>query len=575
MLVTNRHPTADDPYGLNLSGPEEGQIPFLNPYRNVRELSEAEMVKLRRHPFEVAQGIIETYSVEGIDALNAVPGEVERLKWVGLYPQRQGGDAFMMRIKVPGGLLSADQAREIGMIAEGYAHGPVEHPRFGNRYVDITTRQALQVHWLTMASIPKIWQRFAAVGLTSIQACGDCARNVTACPTSGADPDEQVDTIGVARAISDFFTGNRYYANLPRKFKLAVCGCGKDCTRVEINDVALWAAERDGIHGFNLLVGGGLSDGERMAQDIDVFVEEHEAVEISRAVAQLFGELGNREHRGLARMRYLVQELGPERFRAELAARTTLELKTAGTERTTSYRRDIVGVHPERLPGFVTVGCNIPVGRLTGAELVEFARIASTYGDGTLRLGVDQNLALTGVGAGHLEALLAEPLLEKFSPTPTNIERSVAACTGSEFCRYAIVETKERALRLADEIDRKVTAALGGPPPADAPLRIHLSGCSASCGQPQIADIGLRGAVNKDGATLEEGYDIGLGGVLGPEASFADWIAGAIPARSLSDALSAVIVAWAEGRRPGEGFTPWVRRTPLATLRHLIGEEAS
>ena len=137
------------------------------------------------------------------------------------------------------------------------------------------------------------------------------------------------------------------------------------------------------------------------------------------------------------------------------------------------------------------------------------------------------------------------------------------------------METKERALRLADEIDRKVTAALGGPPPADAPLRIHLSGCSASCGQPQIADIGLRGAVNKDGATLEEGYDIGLGGVLGPEASFVDWIAGAIPARSLSDALSAVIVAWAEGRRPGEGFTPWVRRTPLATLRHLIGEEAS
>ena len=339
--------------------------------------------------------------------------------------------------------------------------------------------------------------------------------------------------------------------------------------------MALWAAERDGIQGFNLLVGGGLSDGERMATDIDVFVEEHEAVEISRAVAQLFGELGNREHRGLARMRYLVQELGPEQFRAELAARTDLELRTAGTERTTSYRRDIVGVHPERTPGLVTVGCNIPVGRLTGAELVEFARLAATYGDSTIRLGVDQNLALTGVAEDRLDALLAEPLLEKFSPTPTTIERSVAACTGSEFCRYAIVETKERALKLADELDRKVSAALGEAPPSDAPLRIHLSGCSASCGQPQIADIGLRGAVNKSGTTLEEGYDVGLGGVLGPEASFVDWIGGAVPARSLSDALSKVIVAWAQGRHEGEGFTPWVRRTPPSTLRQLIGEEAS
>ena len=573
--MSTRRIDSDDPYGLNLGGPDEGQLPFLRPYRNLRQLSDPEMMKLRRHPFEVAQGIIETYSVEGVEALNAVPGEVERLKWVGLYPQRQGGDAFMMRVKVAGGVLTAEQAREIGLIAEGYAHGPVEHPRFGNRYVDITTRQAVQVHWLTMASIPKIWQRFAEVGLTSIQACGDCARNVTACPTSGADPDEAVDTLGVARAISDFFTGNRYYANLPRKFKLAVCGCGKDCTRVEINDVALWAAERDGVQGFNLLVGGGLSDGERMATDIDVFVEEHEAVEIARAVAQLFGELGNREHRGLARMRYLVQELGPEQFRAELAARTHLELRTAGTERTTSYRRDIVGVHPERTAGMFTVGCNIPVGRLTGAELVEFARLAATYGDSTVRLGVDQNLALTGVAEDRLDALLAEPLLEKFSPTPTTIERSVAASTGSEFCRYAIVETKERALKLADELDRKVAAALGEAPPSDAPLRIHLSGCSASCGQPQIADIGLRGAVNKAGTTLEEGYDVGFGGVLGPEASFVDWIGGAVPARSLSDALSKVIVAWAQGRHDGEGFTPWVRRTPVATLRELIGEEAS
>ena len=192
-----------------------------------------------------------------------------------------------------------------------------------------------------------------------------------------------------------------------------------------------------------------------------------------------------------------------------------------------------------------------------------------------MRFGVDQNLALAGVAADRLDDLLAEPLLAKFTPTPSTLDRGVAACTGSEFCRYAIVETKERALRLAEELNDKVAVALGPHRSLEAPVRIHLSGCSASCGQPQIADIGLRGAVNKDGPTLEEGYDIGLGGVLGPEASFVDWVAGAVPARSLSDALAGVIVAWAEQRRDEEGFAQWVRRTPLSELRTLIGQVPS
>ena len=245
-----------------------------------------------------------------------------------MYPQRQGGDAFMMRIKVPGGVMTAAQVREIGVAADAFAEGPDESPVFGNRYADLTTRQDIQLHWIRIADVPRIWQRFWDVGLTTVQACGDSARNVCSCPVSGIDEKEVVDALPVAQAISAFFTGNREYANLPRKFKIAVTGCTEDCARVEINDIGLWPAEHaDGTVGFNVLIGGGLSDGERMASDIDTFIRPDQAVELCRGVAQLFGELGNRENRGLARMRYLAQELGPEGFRAALDERTNFTLR--------------------------------------------------------------------------------------------------------------------------------------------------------------------------------------------------------------------------------------------------------
>ena len=180
----------------------------------------------------------------------------------------------MMRIKVPGGVMTAAQVREVGVAAEAFAEGPDDSPVFGNRYADLTTSQDIQLHWIRIADVPRIWQRFWEVGLTTVQACGDSARNVCSCPVSGIDAKEVVDALPVAQAISAFFTGNREYANLPRKFKIAVTGCTEDCARVEINDIGLWPAELDdGTTGFNVLVGGGLSDGERMASDIDVFVD--------------------------------------------------------------------------------------------------------------------------------------------------------------------------------------------------------------------------------------------------------------------------------------------------------------
>src|SRR5271163_4426072 len=368
----------DELYGLNIRGTDR-PMPFVNPYRTQGELNEIEQWKLQRHPLEIADAIIDTYSKQGPAGIAKVPGEVERLKWAGIYPQKQGGDAFMMRVKVPGGFLTSAQIREIGVVADAFGEGPdgTESRVFGSRHADLTTRQTVQIHWLRIEDIPRIWRRFAAVGLTTVQACGDSARNVLSCPVSGVDAHEAFDGRPIAEAVSAFFTGNREYANLPRKFKISVTGCVEDCAQAEINDIGLWPARSDdGTLGFNLLAGGGLSDGERMASDVDVFVRQDQAVEITRAIAQVFGELGNRENRGLARMRYLVQELGPEGFRAALCERAAFELAAGGEDLTRTHRGDHLGVHPQRQEGLSYVGCNVTVGRMAGTDLVEAARLA-------------------------------------------------------------------------------------------------------------------------------------------------------------------------------------------------------
>jgi ferredoxin-nitrite reductase len=594
----------EDRDGIATHG-SSGSIPFVRPYRWVGALNDVERAKLARHPYEAVQAVVDRYSKEGPGAIAAVAGEAERLKWAGLYPQRQGGDAFMLRIKVPGGELSAVQVREIGAVADAFAEGPEERPVFGNRYADLTTRQDVQLHWIRIGDVPRIWQRLASVGLTTLQACGDSTRNVCCCPVSGIDAEEVVDALSVARQLSAFFTGNREYANLPRKFKIAVTGCLEDCARVEIDDIGLWPAQdAAGTVGFNVLVGGGLSDGERLASDIDVFVEPERALEICKGIARVFAELGNRENRGLSRMRYLVQELGPEGFRTELAARVDFELAPAAQELTRTFRGDHIGVHPQRQPGLVYVGCCVPVGRMRGGDLVELGRLADAYGDGTIRLGPDQNFLVPGVRADRVDDLLAEPLLQTYSPFPGPVSRGIVACTGSEFCRFAVVETKERAATWARSLDARIAAlidasghdrreeaafstfstfsafsafsafsgsgAAGGDPGV---LRVHFSGCSASCAQPQIADVGLRGDVAHVRDQLAEAADIGLGGSLGPEAGFIRWIAGAVPLEEVPDALVGVYARYLAERRADEPFYRWARRRSPDELRATLAGE--
>jgi len=539
--------------------------------REDQTLNKVERIKQARHPLEVRQAIIDTYSKD-LAAMDEVPGEVERLKWVGIYPQKQGGDAFMMRVKIPGGVLRPEQTEVIGKIATDFARGPIPNPHFGNNFLDLTTRQDVQMHWLRMKDIPEIWRRLEGAGITTLQACGDSARNVLCCPVSGLDHDEVIDAFPVAQAISAYFTGNREYANLPRKFKISVTGCLEDCAQAEINDVGMLPARLEGgTLGFNVRVGGGLSDGPRMASDIDVFVRPEEAVEITRGIAQVFGELGNRENRWTARMRYLVQELGPEGFREELAKRVSIDLEPAGEDLTKRYRGDHIGVHPQkedhRKNGSRTalyyVGLNVPVGRMSGEQFGEAGRLAAEYGDG-VRLATDQNLVITGVPEERLDDLLSEPLLERYSPNPGAFERGVVACTGSEFCRFGIVETKVRAAEWARQMDERV-GDIG-----QEAVRMHFSGCSASCAQPQIGDIGFRGETAKTRDAIVEGVDIGLGGSLGKDAAFIDWVEGAKPTDEVPDALVAVFERFEEERREGERFHEWARRKRNAELREAL-----
>ncbi|MGA2530205.1 MAG: ferredoxin--nitrite reductase [Acidimicrobiales bacterium] len=549
---------------------------FIRPARDGTELNQIERWKLERHPFEVAAAVRDRYAFEGPEAIAAVPGETERLKWVGLYPQRQGGDAFMMRVKVPGGRLSAAQLRRIGEVVDIYARAPEPSPVWGDRYCDLTTRQDVQLHWVHIGDVPRIWAMLEEVGITTVQACGDSARNVLGCPVAGVDAEEVLDASLVAREISEFFTGNREYANLPRKFKLSVTGCREDCAQAEINDVGLWPARlEDGTVGFNVLVGGGLSDGPRMASDIDVFVAPDQAVEIARALAQVFGELGNRENRGTARLRYLVQELGPEAFRAEVSRRAGFVLRPAGEELTQRYRGDHVGVHPQRQQGLSYVGCSVTVGRLSGADLVEAARLAEVYGDGEVRLATDQNFVLTGVANQRVEDLVKEGLLQRHSPFPAPFVRGAVACTGSEFCRFAIVETKARAVQWAKAMDSRYANRFGGTDGSEAIVRMHFSGCPASCAQPQVADIGFRGETAHVGDEIVEAVDIGLGGSLGVDAAFGDWVDGAVPVSEVVEVLGRTVDRFFSEAVPGERFHEWARRVPMAALRSTLRGEPS
>ncbi|MEZ3143075.1 nitrite/sulfite reductase [Halobaculum sp. MBLA0143] len=524
----------------------------------------------------------------------------ERFKWWGLYHQRSGQESyFMMRIGTPNGVLEPGQLEVVGEIADEYARGPADNPEFGAAYADFTTRQSIQLHWIRLSDVPEIFEKLEANGLTTQQACGDSWRNIVGCPVAGKDAQEVVDALPVAEQLNEQFKGNEDHANLPRKWKVSVTGCREGCGQGDINDLALEPAEKNGEMGFNVRVGGGLSRNEpRLARDLDVFVTPDEAEEVSGALSALFREYGDREDRYNARMKFLVDEWGVEEIRDTLESEfLDRELPSAGEDLRDQYTynagrapdadangtgavadggvaaqypggdHDHVGVHPQGDDNFY-VGLNVLVGRMGSDDVLELADLADEYGSGEVRLTQRQNVIVTDVSESDLDEFLAEPLLDDYAPDPHPFMRGSIACTGTEFCSLSIVETKNRQVRYARWLKENVDL-----PEGVEEFHIHLSGCTASCAQPQIADVSLRGMKTRKNGEAVEALDVGLGGGLGEDPRFADWVAQRIPADEVPGAISNLLAAFDDAREDGESFRDFVEQTDEETLGEMIQPE--
>ncbi|MFV2063947.1 MAG: nitrite/sulfite reductase [Chloroflexota bacterium] len=446
---------------------------------------------------------------------------VAKLRLAGVYDDRQDGH-FMLRTRIPGGRLEADQAEVIAGVARDFAVRPQDEEG-PDRFLEITTRQDIQLHWIRFEALPEIWQRYESVGLETVQACGDTLRNVTSCPVDGLDPAALLEAQPVVGALTELSSFEpTLTAGLPRKFKVAVSGCPTDCVAARIHDLAFTPARRGVEIGFNVHAGGGLSDSPRLASQLDLFVVPERAVDVVRAALELFAELGDYEHKAVNRFRVLVHDLRPVGTAAEITRRLPFRPPPAGEDLSTWRFEDHLGVHADRHRSS-WVGLCVPLGRLSWTEFAEVARLARKYGNGGLRLTQRQNVILTGVG--EPDDLAREPLLERFSPSPDPFSRAVLACTSAPFCKFAVLDVKTRGAELIEHLQRSVPqdrwSELDG-------LRLHLSGCKASCAQVQLAQVGLRATMARDEHGYRAAFDVALGGDIGA-GRLARWTALEVP----------------------------------------------
>ena len=494
-------------------------------------------------------------------------------KWWGIYTQGDGAGAtggvggegvtteyFMMRIGIPNGILSAAQLRTIGGLTRKYARN----------LADITTRQAIQMHWLTIESLPEVVDALAAIGLSPKGACGDVVRNVTGCPLAGVAEDELFDASPVALEIAQRMTANTEFYNLPRKFKIAVTGCSSWCNHPEINDISLTPAVREGVNGFTLRVGGGLSKEPHLAVRLDAFILPSQAPRVVEAVAEIFREQqGLRENRHRARLKYLFLSEGwtAERFLAELKARLDFDLLPGVAERIPSDEyRDHTGIHRQRQAGLSYVGATVLRGRLTGEQLEAAADLADQFGDGSLRTTTGQNLIFINIPTGRAAELAGELKKIDLRVEGSEFWRGAVACTGTEFCKLAITETKGFARWLVDELEERL-------PGFDQPLRLHVTGCPNSCGQHWIADIGIEGKKIKHEGKLVDAYYFCVGGALGQHASIARPVGFRTPADQVPEAIERLLRNYREDRIGNENLRSWLARHSSEELRaQLAGQ---
>ena len=558
----------------NTTIPPEGALPAKE-----TKAQRNERLKLEKNPWEALEEI-RNFARQGRNSV--LPSWTGLyFRWWGIYTQGDGVGAvggkdgegksteyFMMRIAMPNGLLRSHQLRAIADIAERHARS----------VADITVRQNIQLHWLTIESIPEIIEALDTLGLSPKGACGDVVRNVTGCPLAGVAADEIVDASPHVLEVSHALRANPDFYNLPRKFKISITGCPVWCSYPEINDIGLTAIERaiGGKReiGYSLRVGGGLSTEPHLAVRLDAFVPPGQVLPVSRAVTEIFrdAEHGLRENRKRARMKYLFTHFGwtPEKFLQELNRRLGFELDPGVEDHPpVDVYRDHVGIYPQKRDGLFYVGASVLRGRITPAQMRAAADLAEKFGSGEVRLTVMQNLLIVNVPKAHVETLARQLDAAGLRVSASNFWRGAIACTGTEFCKLAITETKGFARWLVEEMEERV-------PGFDQQLKLHVTGCPNSCGQHWIADIGLEGKKIKQSGKSVDAYYFALGGAVGANQRIARPVGFRCPATDVPAAIERLLKTYLAGRDPNENLRAYFARFSDDELRaQLAGASTS
>src|SRR5579863_1455067 len=495
-------------------------------------------------------------------------------RWWGVYTQGdgagvtggQGGEGralqrFMVRIRIPNGMLTSSQLRAVADLTRRYANG----------IADITVRQNIQLHWITIEALPEVLEGLWAVGLNTTGACGDVVRNVTGCPVAGVDADEIVDASPLVLEASRLLAGNDEFYNLPRKFKISISGCREWCSYPEINDIGLTAITRT-LHGepevgFSVRVAGGLSAEPYLAARLNAFVRWNQVLPVVKGIAEIFRDSEVlREHRERARLKFLFLKHGwtSERFLSELQERIGFQLDPAVEEHAPNdVYRDHVGIHPQKQPGLSYVGAVVLRGRLTADQMHAAANLAERFAGGELRATGMQNLLIVNVPTINADDLAKELDAIGFPVNSSPFARGTVACSGTEFCKLAITETKSFSRWLVEELEERL-------PGFDQHLKLHVTGCPNSCGQHWIADVGIEGKKIKVDDRLLDAYYFCVGGALGLHRSTARPVGYRCLATDVPEALERLLSRYLEEREAGENLRSFFARHSDDQLRQFL-----
>jgi ferredoxin-nitrite reductase len=482
--------------------------------------------------------------------------DIVRLQWWGLYHDKPKVGTFMLRVKIPSGHLTPAKLRAIGEVANRYGQGAGE----------LSTRQCIQLHYLKLADLPNVFADLDAVGITTAGGCGDTLRNVTGCPVQGIAADELFDATPLVDAIVGEFYGNPKWANLPRKHKYTIATCPDRCNAPEINDVALIGAVVDGREGYAVRVGGGLSSVPRIGRDMGVFVPKEEALEVLQAITTVWSEdLKYRVSRVKARLKFMVDDIGPEGMRERVEAKLGRPLEDYDLPAVTEAPHDHLGVHPQKQEGLVYVGVPVKLGLVNGDQMIAVADLAESLG-ADVRVTRLQNFIVANVPEARLDELKAG-LEEIGFPLDLNPLRGRSiACTGEPHCNFSVTETKTRLGRLLDVVEERFGERA-------APLRLNLDGCPHACAQHWIADLGFQGTTARDeGGEKRQAYDIFVRGGLGPDAAIGRSLFRRVPTEQIDDAAVGLIQGWLDGGGE-QRFAEWAVSKTDDELGALAGLE--